>query len=117
MFSLNDTCRYWLYNKPVVMRKIFNRLNGPDNLSYGYEDELMSRLSVSGNTPAYWGYVDLPDGITAKQVWDSATQSYEYVKEDGKYVVEDVVAEKFQKVPMVRNFAWLTVGTSSSVTN
>jgi len=92
-------------------------LNGPDNLSYGYEDELMSRLSVSGNTPAYWGYVDLPDGITAKQVWDSATQSYEYVKEDGKYVVEDVVAEKFQKVPMVRNFAWLTVGTSSSVTN
>ena len=92
-------------------------LNGPDNLSYGYEDELMSRLSVSGNTPAYWGYVDLPDGITAKQVWDSATQSYEYVKKDGKYVVEDVVAEKFQKVPMVRNFAWLTVGTSSSVTN
>lgn len=93
-------------------------LNGPDNLSYGYEDELMSRLSVSGNTPAYWGYVDLPDGITAKQVWDSATQSYKYVKEeDGKYVVEDVVAEKFQKVPMVRNFAWLTVGTSSSVTN
>lgn len=93
-------------------------LNGPDNLSYGYEDELMSRLSVSGNTPAYWGYVDLPDGITAKQVWDSATQSYEYVKkEDGKYVVEDVVAKKFQKVPMVRNFAWLTVGTSSSVTN
>lgn len=92
-------------------------LNGPDNLSYGYEDELMSRLSVSGNTPAYWGYVDLPDGITAKQVWDSATQSYEYVKEDGKYVVEYAVAEKFQKVPMVRNFAWLTVGTSSSVTN
>lgn len=92
-------------------------LNGPDNLSYGYEDELMSRLSVSGNTPAYWGYVDLPDGITAKQVWDSATQSYEYVKEDGKFVVEDAVAKKFQKVPMVRNFAWLTVGTSSSVTN
>lgn len=92
-------------------------LNGPDNLSYGYEDELMSRLSVSGNTPAYWGYVDLPDGITAKQVWDSATQSYKYVKKDGKYVVEDAVAEKFQKVPMVRNFAWLTVGTSSSVTN
>lgn len=117
MFSLNDTCRYWLYNKPVVMRKIFNRLNGPDNLSYGYEDELISRLSVSGNTPAYWGYVDLPDGITAKQVWDSTTQSYEYVKEDGKYVVEDAVAEKFQKVPMVRNFAWLTVGTSSKVTN
>lgn len=92
-------------------------LNGPDNLSYGYEDELMSRLSVSGNTPAYWGYVDLPDGITAKQVWDSTTQSYEYVKKDGKYVVEDAVAEKFQKVPMVRNFAWLTVGTSSKVTN
>lgn len=92
-------------------------LNGPDNLSYGYEDELMSRLSVSGNTPAYWGYVDLPDGITAKQVWDSATQSYEYVKKDEKYVVEYAVAEKFQKVPMVRNFAWLTVGTSSSVTN
>lgn len=92
-------------------------LNGPDNLSYGYEDELMSRLSVSGNTSAYWGYVDLPDGITAKQVWDSATQSYEYVKKNGKYVVEDAVTEKFQKVPMVRNFAWLTVGTSSSVTN
>lgn len=108
------TANLTLNSSPIHVHMV---LNGPDNLSYGYEDELMSRLSVSGNTPAYWGYVDLPDGITAKQVWDSATQSYEYVKEDGKYVVEDAVAEKFQKVPMVRNFAWLTVGTSSSVTN
>ena len=108
------TANLTLNSSPIHVHMV---LNGPDNLSYGYEDELMSRLSVSGNTPAYWGYVDLPDGITAKQVWDSATQSYEYVKEDGKFVVEDAVAEKFQKVPMVRNFAWLTVGTSSSVTN
>ncbi|MDD7455807.1 MAG: hypothetical protein PUK70_06120 [Bacteroidales bacterium] len=109
-FTVNLT----LNSSPIHLHMI---LNGPDNLSYGYEDELMSKLSVSGNTPAYWGYVDLPDGITAKQEWNSTTQSYEYVKEDGKYVVDDAVVEKFQKVPMVRNFAWLTVGTSSSVTN
>ena len=28
MFSLNDTYRYWLYNKPVDMRKSFNGLSG-----------------------------------------------------------------------------------------
>lgn len=27
MFSLDNTCRYWLYNKPVDMRKSFNGLN------------------------------------------------------------------------------------------
>ena len=28
MFSLDDTSRYWLYNKPVDMRKSFNGLSG-----------------------------------------------------------------------------------------
>lgn len=28
MFSLDDTCRYWLYNRPVDMRKSFNGLSG-----------------------------------------------------------------------------------------
>ena len=28
MFSLNDTYRYWLYNKPVDMRKSLNGLSG-----------------------------------------------------------------------------------------
>ena len=28
MFSLDATCRYWLYNKPVDMRKSFNGLSG-----------------------------------------------------------------------------------------
>lgn len=28
MFCLNDTYRYWLYNKPVDMRKSFNGLSG-----------------------------------------------------------------------------------------
>ena len=28
MFSLDDSVRYWLYNKPVDMRKSFNGLSG-----------------------------------------------------------------------------------------
>mgnify|MGYP002868427145 CR=1 FL=1 len=28
MFSLDNSCRYWLYNKPVDMRKSFNGLSG-----------------------------------------------------------------------------------------
>ena len=28
MFSLDVNCRYWLYNKPVDMRKSFNGLGG-----------------------------------------------------------------------------------------
>lgn len=28
MFCLDNTCRYWLYNKPVDMRKSFNGLSG-----------------------------------------------------------------------------------------
>ena len=32
MFSLDNTCRYWLYNKPVDMRKSFNGLSGIGDL-------------------------------------------------------------------------------------
>ena len=28
MFCLDDRCRYWLYNRPVDMRKSFNGLSG-----------------------------------------------------------------------------------------
>lgn len=28
MFSLDSSCRYWLYNQPVDMRKSFNGLSG-----------------------------------------------------------------------------------------
>ena len=28
MFSLDSTCRFWLYNRPVDMRKSFNGLSG-----------------------------------------------------------------------------------------
>lgn len=28
MFNLDGTCRYWLYNRPVDMRKSFNGLSG-----------------------------------------------------------------------------------------
>ena len=28
MFNLDNTCRYWLYNRPVDMRKSFNGLSG-----------------------------------------------------------------------------------------
>ena len=33
MFSLNDSMRYWLYNKPVNMRLGFNGLTGIVNNS------------------------------------------------------------------------------------
>ena len=35
MFSLNDSMRYWLYNKPVNMRLGFNGLTGIVNNSMG----------------------------------------------------------------------------------
>ena len=35
MFSLDNTMRYWLYNKPVNMRMCFNGLSGIVNNSMG----------------------------------------------------------------------------------
>lgn len=35
MFSLDNTMRYWLYNKPVNMRMGFNGLSGIVNNSMG----------------------------------------------------------------------------------
>lgn len=56
MFSLDNTMRYWLYNKPVNMRMGFNGLSGIVNNSMGM------RMPFSGEPDeiaSSFGHADL----------------------------------------------------------
>ena len=94
--------------------------NGPDELPFGDEASVMgTRMTVPGaDVGAYWQRIDLPYGIKAKTTVNAETGEEEYVKEGGKYVVDDsLTLPYFQNVPLVRNFAKISLLVDEGVNN
>lgn len=94
--------------------------NGPDKLPWLYEDAaLCSGAYTTGTNDAYWCRFVLPNGVMAKREYNETTQAMEYVKrqdpedEQWYFVVDDSVAALFQNLPLVRNFAKLTVESTT----
>ncbi|MBQ6310297.1 MAG: hypothetical protein IJK74_01955 [Bacteroidales bacterium] len=83
--------------------------NGPQTLPFKYEDEVMSVQTTTGNQDAYWQRIELPNGITAKKDDDGV-----YIKVNGEYVVSDETKAHFQDIPLIRNFAKVTVTSETS---
>lgn len=65
-------------------------------LEYGHESNVIGSLDVSGNQDVYWHRKVLSEGI-------NDTETY--------------VASNFRRIPLLRNFAKITVGVDSSVKN
>ena len=94
--------------------------NGPDKLPWLYEDAaLCSAAYTTGTQDAYWCRIVLPNGVMAKREYNETTQAMEYVKrqdptdEQWYFVVDDSVEALFRNLPLVRNFAKLTVESTT----
>ena len=66
------------------------------NLEFGHESNLIGSLTVSGDKDVYWHRKELSGGINT----------------DATYI-----ADNFRRIPLLRNFAKITVGVDSKVTN
>lgn len=75
-----------------------------------YEDVVMSGSAYTQNgQDAYWARFVLPNGITPRKEYVDSTQTMEYVKEGIYYKVTQDVIDAFTAVPLIRNFAKISV--------
>lgn len=93
--------------KASTSPKILHLMVADDFLTtaYGSEASIIPSLSVGRpgtQREAYWGYVEFPDGLTT-------------VDEYGNPILRDDVKKKLEDVPVIRNFAKITV--SENLTN
>lgn len=80
---------------------VANQYINPGN---GSVASILPSMSVSGSNEAYWGTIDFEDG-------------YETTVTDGNTVLTDECKAKFMNIPVIRNFARITVNVNESFSN
>lgn len=70
------------------------------NVEYGSVAAVLQSLSVSGDADAYWGRVDFPQGYCTRTVDADGKEIYNPI---------DGLAEKLKSIPVIRNFAKVSV--------
>lgn len=83
--------------------RVLHFVIAPDYLSvpYGSEAAVFSALSVKNDTPVYWGRVEFPTGY-ADPVKDASGNVT-------GMTISDDVKQKFQDIPVIRNFAKISM--------
>lgn len=84
--------------------------------NFGSEASLFTDLTVTGNHEAYWGCVKFENGIVEEEEVEVEGEDGEKVKEVKAKLLSDV-KEDMNNIPVIRNFAAITVEKSSTVTN
>lgn len=89
--------------------------NGPETLSFGYADAVLSPLLSFSGERAYWQMLRV-DGIHAKQdeYGNYIDQNGDVITDGTGYVVADATQQKFATVPLVRNWAKIIVETDTN---
>ena len=83
-------------------------------LPWKYEDVVMGGSAyTTGNQDAYWYRFILPNGIVLKKEYNAETERMEYVKNGNYFVVEDEVEDCFENLPLLRNFAKISVESTT----
>lgn len=83
-------------------------------LPWKNEDVVLNQSAyTTGNQDAYWCRFTLPNGIALKKEYSETTQSMEYVKDGDYYTVTDEVTAAFTGLPMLRNFAKVSVESTT----
>ncbi len=83
-------------------------------LPWKNEDVVLNQSAYTeGNQDAYWCRFILPSGIALKKEYSETTQSMEYVKDGDYYTVTDEVTAAFTGLPMLRNFAKVSVESTT----
>ena len=87
--------------------------NGPDNVEFAYDTDLMKTLSTKDGNGGYWQWVYLPDGILPER--DPAG---EFVTDlAGNLKPSDAVKTAFSNISLIRNFASVTVEVAAACEN
>lgn len=87
--------------------------NGPDNVEFAYDTDLMKTLSTKDGNGGYWQWVYLPDGILPER--DAAGEFVTDVA--GNLKPSDAVKTAFSNISLIRNFASVTVEVSDACKN
>lgn len=87
--------------------------NGPDNVDFAYDTELMKELTTTDGNSGYWQWIYLPNGILPKTDPDG-----EFIKDvKGNLLPSDDVMQAFSNISLIRNFASITVDVLPSCKN
>ena len=88
--------------------------NCDKRLPWKNEDVVLNQNAYTeGTQDAYWCRFILPNGITLKKQYVDSTQTMEDVKGGDYYQVTDDVKEAFTNLPMLRNFAKVSVESTT----
>lgn len=110
--STNNKTVYFTVDLTVTNAKRYIHfiLNSPaTNYDWGTEDNLIGSLYVSGDTDAYWQRVEFPNGIEATAVPDGSGGL--------TYTPTDDLISRMSEVPMLRNFAKISVTVDDNAYN
>ena len=78
------------------------------------EDEVMRKYAYTeGTEDAYWSRFILEQGLQLKKHYVDSTDSYEYDRMGEYFVVTDEVTEAFSNLPLLRNFAKISVESTT----
>ena len=84
--------------------------NGPSSLDFDYEATVMSKLATTGGTDAYWQRILLNNGIYADTEAEGYYDTPPVLTIDPDFDLDDDgVTHKMALIPLIRNFAKLTV--------
>lgn len=84
--------------------------NGPDSLPFDYESVVMSKLTCTGGEDAYWQRIILDHGIYADTEADGYYDTPPTLTLDPDFDLDtDGVTHKMALIPLIRNYAKLTV--------
>ena len=88
--------------------------NGPDNVEFAYDTDLMKTLSTKDGNGGYWQWVYLADGILPERDGDG-----EFVTDavTGELKPSAAVINAFSNISLIRNFASVTVEVSDACEN
>lgn len=82
-----------------------------DASQFGTESDLIGALYTEGTDDAYWQRVELPDGIS--YTWTDTNNNG--IHDEGEPVISNNIGDKLTKVPLIRNFAKITVSTDDGL--
>lgn len=85
---------------------------------WDYEETVMNHEAfTTGGDEAFWVRFILPQGITLSKTFSSETQrmEYDYITEGNKkyFLVTPDITAKFSNLPLIRNFAKITVESTT----
>lgn len=83
-----------------------------DANDFGTENELIGALYTEGTQDAYWQRIELNEGISFEYEDNNESGSYD----DGDELIRNTIGDQLTKVPLIRNFAKITVQKAANMT-